>query len=227
MVAAAKRAQLDVRSRANTHNKLIDKLWAVAAKAPMNCKTTTNANGRVVKRSARLVNAHGYNIVAAGAARAVIKQQQAEADALGIPFETTTSTTNCLPSFSNGAKFMLEKWLESYVKEGIYRARSVMLEVGRHKRLTRDVVKLGFDEANSQIFVSSNPAPTSTIILALQKKKKKKVKVATEAVEEKEEEEGDGDDYTPPDEAEADEEEEEAEAEAGEDDDEEDAEDAE
>jgi len=153
--------------------KHTDRLWNRASEAPMFSKELNrDKNGKVLRRSARLIGGHAYCIAASGAMQAVSRQMRSDCTHLGIPYERSTDAA-ALPAFAKGACRLVEQFLAAYVQEAILVANRTMMDLGKKKRLDKQTVRAAFAEVNESIFSSSGPAARTTVVVPLAKKASK------------------------------------------------------
>lgn len=179
--SVAQKAKDDILTRSKAITNAHNKLWNVAAKAPMYTKVFEKVTQdgkkkikKVVRRTARLIGGHAYGVAAAGAAQAVSRQQQIDCSNLGIEFLRTNDkgTPVCQAQLTSSFKFMVEQFMCAYVQECVHTATTSMRAVGKHTRLNRSIMKLACNEVNEQLFCASGIAPRNVYVVPLLKKKK-------------------------------------------------------
>lgn len=168
---ASRKAMRDAITNSKRIRRIHDKLWNSAAQSPMFCKEAgTDCNGRALRRSARLIGGHAYQIAASGAAAALTREMMGDCQTFGIKYQMKgTKTTVVLPALAKGSKFALEQFCCAYVQEAMLAATRMMSSLGKHKRLNKAVMKAAFEEVNKSIFYASGPAPRATIVVPLKK----------------------------------------------------------
>jgi hypothetical protein len=153
--------------------RTIDKLWDAAGTAPMFCRqlSTPDKNGKVIRRSSRLIGGHAYHIAASGAASALKREIQCEAKRLGIPYVSSTGAA-VQPTMSKGACRLTEQFIAAYCSEAIHVANRIMSDLKTRKRLNAKIVAAAFAEVNESIFASSGFAPRTNVVLPVARVKK-------------------------------------------------------
>ena len=177
---AARKAMTEAIANARDLRRTYDKVWNAAKHAPMFYKEYTKetkddkgkAKRSIVRRTARLINGHAYQIAAAGAASAAIREMRTECANLGIDYTATTGSP-CLPVLADGTKLVIEQFLSAYIQEAVLVATQGMKTIGKHQRLNGKAMKAAFDEVNEQIFTAAGPAPRSVVVVPLKAAKKK------------------------------------------------------
>ena len=195
---AARKAMSEAIQNARELRRMHDKIWNGASHAPMFYKeyekVSKDSKGKIVKksmvrRSARLINGHAFQIAAAGAASAAIREMRTDCANLGIDYTSTTSSP-FLPALAKCTKLVLEQFLAAYIQEVVLSATQGMTSIAKYKRLNGKVVKEAFHDVNQQIFNSAGPAPRTTVVVPLSKPTKKKKTTTTEATDNVDEEGG-------------------------------------
>ena len=168
--SVAKRALRETLDDAKNLNRLYDKLWKGASKAPIFCKEVGNdKNGVTRRRSARLISPHAYNIAVAGAAAAIKRETHEELARFGMSSALTTDAAT-LPGFSKGAKYALEQFLCAYAQEAILAATRMTKTLNKGKRLNKAVVREAFEQTNLSIFSLAAPCARATVVVPLHRK---------------------------------------------------------
>lgn len=181
---ATRKAMTEAISNARDLRRTYDKVWNAAKHAPMfykeYTKETKDDQGKItksiVRRTARLINGHAYQIAAAGAAAAAIREMRTECANLGIEYTATTGSP-CLPVLADGTKLVIEQFISAYIQETVLVATHGMKSIGTHKRLNGKMMKAAFEEVNEQIFTAAGPVPRAVVIVPLMAAKKKKTAV--------------------------------------------------
>ncbi len=174
--------------------KATNKVWRLAPKCPMftrKPKPTAKGEKKVV-RTKRLISNHAYKILASGAAAHASAIFQNEAKAYRINIDSESKRAPWLPSVAPGAVAILEQFVCAYAQTATQHAMDIRVGLNSHKRLSGKLMKLGFDQADSDIFGSTMPVAKTQIICAPVVKKRAKSK-------EGEKHEDEDDDYNPPD----------------------------
>lgn len=182
--------------------KATNKVWRLAPKAPMFTrkpnKPTAKGEKKVV-RTKRLIGNHAYKILASGAAAHAGAVFQNEAKAFRLSVDAESKRAPWLPSVSPGAIAMLEQFVCAYAQTATQHAVDIRVGLNSHKRLNNKLMKLGYDQADADIFGSTMPVARTTVICAPVVKKRSAAKTADGKEGEEEE------DYNPPDAEEAEE----------------------
>lgn len=164
---------LAVQSNMKKIEKITNKMWANAHKAPMYSRRLTNANGkRTVTRTKRLIAPHSIKIMVAGSAMQCVARHRNEMVKYGIKPQKESRSQPFMPSMSPGAKMMFEQFMCAYTQEGMIKAKTILESAKQHKRMRPEVVEGGFAQANASIFFSAAPVPMRTIVTPLKKAKK-------------------------------------------------------
>jgi hypothetical protein len=150
--------------------KALNKTWDSANRAPMFQKAVGSAGHR---RTNRLIGAHSYKIAASGAAATAFAVARKEASELRIATAEESKRSPVLPSFSAGARNLLEAFLCAYVQSAASKAL-VMKELGKQQRLTPAQVEHGFEIVDGAIREAAAPCPAKVIVFDQKKKRAKK-----------------------------------------------------
>jgi hypothetical protein len=171
---ALRRSARDALANSKKLRRLHDRLWNSASSAPIFCRETgVDKNGRVLRRSARLIGGHAYQIAASGAAAALTRSMKHDLESFGSSYESDVKTTAVSIALSKGSKMVLEQVICAYVQEAILAATRMNESLGSRKRLNKSIVKAAFEQVNQSIFFASSPAPRATVVMALPKKRSK------------------------------------------------------
>lgn len=161
---------LAVQSNMKRIEKINNKMWACAHKAPMfSRKMPTKDGARAVTRTKRLVSAHSVKIMVAGSAMQCAARHRNELAKYGLKPQKESRSQPFVPSISPGAKMALEQWLAAYAQEGMVNAKTILTAAKVHKRMRPEVVENGFQQANESIFFAAAPVPQRTVVISLKK----------------------------------------------------------
>ena len=179
---AAARALSDIRKRAKTLSRHINRTWDSAHHAPMFCRIRTkettdpktgNVQKQQVRHTTRLINGSAYLIAAAGATANVTRSQQMMCANLGVEFEKSVDGVPLTSAtLTAGTKYLLEQFLCAYVQECIQvaqRTKSTLGKSGTSSRLTAAGMRLAFEHVDSRIFRAAGIAPRKALVLPLKK----------------------------------------------------------
>jgi hypothetical protein len=159
-----------------TLRKATNQTWNLAPKAPMFTRKSKSVAGKKkVVRTKRLIGGHAYKIVASGAAgyaQAVLKR---EAAAFRQTIGEESKRVPWLPSIGKGAIAVLEQFLCAYAQEATRHAVSVRVGLGHtdkksgefkplFTRLNGKLMKMGYDQADAQVFATTMPAPRTLMV---------------------------------------------------------------
>ena len=159
-----------------TLRKATNQTWNLAPKAPMFTRKSKSVAGKKkVVRTKRLIGGHAYKIVASGAAgwaQAVLKR---EAAAFRQNIGEESKRVPWLPSVGKGAIAVLEQFLCAYAQEATRHAVSVRVGLGHmdkksgefkplFTRLNGKLMKMGYDQADAQVFGTTMPAPRTLMV---------------------------------------------------------------
>lgn len=206
---AVQKATRETIANSKMMQRHINKVWNEGVNAPMFRKEyqAMEKDGKprvkdgkpvMIRRSARLVSGHAYNIAVAGAVKEAVSRMKVECDRMGIDFPQSTRHPFML-GLPKGTKLMMDQFLAAVVASAMLHATRMMNESGKHKRLNKGYVKRAFFEVVKRLNVAS-AAPQATLVVPLKKKNSKKT--------------GGDDEYEPPADGDADAAEDEAEDEA-------------
>ena len=167
---------------ARKNRSVINRLWDV--KAPMWVKKKPGSKDRAMK----LIGTHAMKIAAAGSVGYVGKVLGNEANQLRLPTMLTAKNDKgepkklspWVPSVSKGATRMIEQFIAAYVQQAAKHA-VVVREASAKKQLTGEMMRLGFEAVDSQVFGASMPVPRALIVLDEPKKAKKRASKEAEA----------------------------------------------
>lgn len=179
------KSQRDANVNAKTLQRHINKVWNAGVSAPMFRREVEN-DGKVMRRSVRLIQGHAYNIAVAGAVAAAVADLKADCDKWGMDYPETSKHPFML-GVPKGTKLMLEQFLSAYVATGVLKATRMMKapENPKHKRLNKIYVKRAFEYLNEAI--QSNSGATRASCVVPLKVKKNNKDYEPPAVEEAEE----------------------------------------
>ncbi len=170
----ATKARNDIIFRGKAITKMFDKLWSNAAKAPMFCKIVgKNKNGVEMKRATRLVSGHAHQIMCAGSAQAIAREQQLECEALGLEFMSSVNGPPITQAqVTDGYRAFMDQVACAY-EQHILRVSRMILEtsITKHKRLNRDVIKLAAAEVNATTFKHGELVPRAVYVVPLPRAK--------------------------------------------------------
>lgn len=160
--------------------KTCNDTWKLAPKAPMfTKKTKTVAGKKKVVRTKRLIGGHSYKICASGAAGYAAAVLAREAAVFRAPIDIESKRVPWLPSISPGAIAILEQFLCAYAQDATRHAVSIRVGLGTNgkpmfARLNGKLMKMGYDQADAQIFGTSTPAPRYMYVAKPEAKPSKK-----------------------------------------------------
>ena len=184
--------------------KQYDKLWRLAARAPMFCAVKESVVGNDVKkvhRTVRFISTHALNVAASGAAANVAKMMELECKALYEDAAPENVNVPWMPRVSKGAKMVLEQFLCSLSQEATEKAHAVRESSGNPKRLNSKHMETAWGVVNEKVFGNGSFLPRDMYagkptVTASGKKKAGKKQHEAPAVEAS----GDGEDeaYDPP-----------------------------
>jgi len=183
--SAHRQSALAVMKGAKVLKKSTNDTWKLAPKAPMFTRKTKSVAGKKkVVRTKRLIGGHAYKIAASGAANFVAAVLKREAGVLRAPIGEESKRVPWLPSVSKGAIALLEQFLCAYAQTATRHAVTVRQglggtdKTGKPKplfvRLNGKCMKVGYDQADSEVFGSCMPAPRQVLICKAPKKAVKK-----------------------------------------------------
>ena len=199
--SAHRQSALAVMKGAKSLKKATNDTWKLAPKAPMFTRKSKSVAGtKKVVRTKRLIGGHAYKIAASGAANFVSEVLKREAKAMRTSIGEESKRVPWLPSVGKGAIALLEQFLCAYAQTATRHAVTVRVGLGSKdkktgevkplfKRLNGKCMKLGYDEADAEIFGSCMPAPREMLICKAPKKA---------ASKKNDKEHGDEADYEPP-----------------------------
>jgi hypothetical protein len=171
---------------AKTLKKVCNNTWKLAPKAPMfTRKSKAVAGKKKVVRTKRLIGGHAYKIVASGGAAYASAVLGREASVFRTSIDSESKRVPWLPSVSPGAIAIIEQFLCAYAQDATRHAVSVRQGLGRmdktkgkwiplFARLNGKLMKVGYDQADQQIFGSAMPAPRNLYIAKPDAKSTKK-----------------------------------------------------
>ena len=161
-----------VQSNMKKIEKVTNKMWANAHKAPMySRKLSQDKDGskKFITRTKRLISGHSIKIMVAGSAMQVAARHRNELAKYGLQPQKESRSQPFMPSMSPGAKMMFEQFLCAYAQEGMIKAKTILDAAKVHKRMRPEVVDGGFAQANQSIFFSAAPVPQRTVVISLKK----------------------------------------------------------
>tara|TARA_B100001094_G_scaffold25343_1_gene21188 strand:- start:6203 stop:6874 length:672 start_codon:yes stop_codon:yes gene_type:complete len=182
---AISKSSNNIISNAKNTRKAYDKMWRVAAHAPVFCKITKKqvADGKgkpkykKFYRTSRLIGSHAYNIAASGAAMRAACIMMDDAHTLRLEAGSESKRAPWFPGVQKGAKMLLEQFLCALAQEATYKGH-VVRQCCRTTRLSSKQVRLGWESTFESVFGSSSIIPRKIIAIPLDKKnasgKKKK-----------------------------------------------------
>jgi hypothetical protein len=158
------KSQRDANVNAKTLQRHINKVWNAASKAPM-FRREVEKDGKVTRRSVRLIQGHAYNIAVAGAVAAAVKDLKTDCDKWGLEYPETSKHPFML-GVPAGTKLMLEQFLSAYVATGVLKATRMMKapETPKHKRLNKIYIKRSFEYLNESIQSNSGSTRAGCVI---------------------------------------------------------------
>lgn len=176
----ARQSVLDTFENGAFHRRAIDGMWRIAKNAPMFSKVSKHKDGRLVRRSARLINSNAYKVAVSGACAALVGEQAVDMRHLGMQYKEDSKTRPFCMSLSPGAAFMLEQFLSSVVMEIMSHSKSILNGIGHHTRNNKQTVKMGIQQVKESIFDAANGVPSETIVLpfVLARRKRENEEVA-------------------------------------------------
>lgn len=158
-----------VMTNARKLERITNKMWAVAHKAPMYARRVPakadGSRGESV-RTQRLISKHAIKIMLAGAAMQCVARHRSLLIKYGLKPEKEARSQPFLPKLTPGARMRLEQFLCAYTQEGVLRAKALRDAEGVHKRMPAELVKEGFDMASLSVFAGAMPAPMRTVVVA-------------------------------------------------------------
>ena len=165
--------------------KATNDTWKLAPKAPMFTRKSKNVEGKKkVVRTKRLIGGHTFKILASGGAAYAQSVLSREAKVFRVDIPCESKRSPLLPSVSPGAVAVLEQFVCAYAQQATRHAISVRQGLGHtgkdgvhlplFKRLNGKLMKLGYDQADAEIFSSSMPVPRTLIVCKPTIKKKGK-----------------------------------------------------
>ena len=167
---AEAKTTLAVQGNLKKIQKITNKMWACAHKAPMYSRKMPTKNGeKVVTRTKRLVSGHAVKIMVAGSAMQCAARHRNELVKYGLKPQKESRSQPFMPSISPGARMMLDQWLAAYAQEGMVKAKTILSAAKVHKRMRPEVVEMGFQQANESIFFAAAPVPQRTVVISLKK----------------------------------------------------------
>lgn len=150
--------------------KITNKMWANAHKAPMySRRITKEGTKKTITRTKRLISAHSIKIMVAGSAMQAAARHRNELTRYGLKPMRESRSQPFVPSMAPGAKMMLEQFLCAYAQEGMIKAKTILDAARVHKRMRPEVVDGGFAQANESIFFAAAPVPLRTVVVSLKK----------------------------------------------------------
>ena len=188
--------------------KAYDKMWNVAARAPVFCKITKKGvpdgkggiKQKKLYRTNRLIGSHAYNIAASGAAMRASRILESDCDMMRVDKAEESSRAPWLPVISKGAKMVIEQFICAVDQEATYKAHAVRKGSGDSKRLNQKHIKLGWEATIESVFNPVAIIPKTVVVLPLDAKKSKgKTKKSKSKQTEEPDAAEDDDEYEPPD----------------------------
>lgn len=170
----ATKARNDIIFRGKAINKMFDKLWSNAGRAPMFCKLVgKNKKGDEMRRATRLVSGHAHQIMASGSAQVIAREQQLECQALGLEFKSSVNGPPITQAqVTAGYCSFMDQVACAYEQHILWASRLILAtSITKHKRLNRDVIKLAAAEANASTFKNGGLAPRAVYVVPLPKSK--------------------------------------------------------
>ena len=155
--------------------KATNAVWGLAPKAGMFVKKPnpdakprySKKSGKEIKvvRTNRLISSTAYLVAASGAAAAVNAQVAAEAKKLRIDMESEKTRVPWLPRYSKGAIALLEQFLCAYAQEAFYNAKEMQETLGTHEKVSKDMIRVGFERAHANVFGASAPGAARVAVV--------------------------------------------------------------
>lgn len=181
---AISKSSNNIIGNAKNARKAYDKMWRVAAHAPVFCKITKKQvehkgklKNKKFYRTKRLIGSHAFNIAASGAAMRAACILKDDADTLRLEVGTESKRAPWYPGVQKGAKMLLEQFLCALSQEATYKGH-IVRECCRTTRLSSKQSRLGWETTLDSVFGSSSIIPRKVIAIPLDKKsasgKKKK-----------------------------------------------------
>lgn len=209
---AAARNRNNMLDNGRRAQKLYNKTWNIAAKAPIFCKTTKVLSGGDGKtfikkyRTARLINTHAYNIAASGAGLYASRVLANDCEAVRLSAIKENARAPWAPTVSKGARMVIEQFLCALAQEAAYKAHCVKKGSSPGAmRLNKMHMRIGWDATLAAVFAGDALVPQTVIMppmpsaeqqRAVRKaKKEKRSRSATTKARASEEED---DDYAAP-----------------------------
>ncbi len=174
----------------------INRLWAIAPRAPIFCKETkrrtADGHARVLRRTSHPVSSQAFKIAASAAAAAFSHAVGVECRQLRLDLPLEKRTCAWLPSISPGARLMLEQFMTALAQEAGYKAHAYRRSASRKHaptRLGRAHLRAGWEATLDRVFADATPAPAACLLplVALESAKpatrKSRAKAAPKAAE--------------------------------------------
>lgn len=172
--SVATKARNDIIFRGKAINRAHDKLWGNAGKYSMFCKLVgKNKNGVEMRRATRLVSGHAHQIMCAGSAQAISREQQLECEALGLEFKSSVAGAPITQAqVTDSYRAYTDQVACAYEQEILWVARTILkTSISKHKRLNRDVIKMAAAEVNASLFRTGGLAPRTVYVVPLPRSK--------------------------------------------------------
>jgi len=168
---AAARNRNNMLDNGRRAQKLYNKTWNLAAKAPIFCKTTKVLGGPEGKtaikkyRTARLINTHAYNIAASGAGLYASRVLANDCEAVRLGAVKENARVPWAPTVSKGARMVIEQFLCALAQEAAYKAHSVKQGASPGAvRLNKMHMRIGWDATLAAVFAGDALVPQTVVV---------------------------------------------------------------
>ena len=184
VVPLVKRSQANVLAASRDNQKLTDKVYNIAHRAPPFTKKDKQVRNSKTIRTNRCVTSHAWKILSSAASANVAAVVENEAAQLRMFPELEAPSAPGLMTFSKGFVNFLEQFLVSYTAAVLSRSIALKDAMNKHKKLSYKAVSVAAKTVDSCIWSSHGISPSVYRAPALMTNKKKTAKKTKQTTEE-------------------------------------------